>query len=86
MVYPKSLIHMHKMVKLTMQRRKFILTFFIFFVKKFYMMMFLMNGQIKLMKTLSILLVHVISLPFKILMKLIKILNCIMLFQIHCFN
>jgi len=28
MVYPKYLIRMHKMVKLTMQRRKFILTFF----------------------------------------------------------
>jgi hypothetical protein len=26
------------------------------------------------------------NLPLKILMKLIKILNCIILFQIHCFN
>jgi hypothetical protein len=50
---------------------------------KYFMMM---NGQIKLMKTLLILLIHKMSFLLKILMKLIKVLKYIMLIQIHCFN
>jgi hypothetical protein len=47
----KPLIYVHSMEKLIMQR-KLILTSLIPSMTKFYMMMLLMNGQIKLMRTL----------------------------------
>jgi hypothetical protein len=69
----------HTMVKLILQRKTLISTFSTLFMKMFYIMR-------SLMKVLMILLIHVMSPLLKILIRIIKILHCFILSQIHCVN